>query len=754
MHPDTAKYNQKLASADREICDLAREAKRGTARLLAFMSSRFWQITGFRVLLLVACGISAAAEKSEAASSRPPATGTDDTVETYWDVKVPDPYRWLESADAPEVKQWIEAQNHHTEQVLSSFPQGASLAKRVQELSLTSTQRSQPELVAGRLFFLQQTPPQPQAELVSQNWPNGEPKVLVDPNQTAGVAITGYWPSPDGRLVAFGTAEGGSEATTIHVVEVATGRRLPDTLPYAGGGTTPQGVAWDADSKGLVYVRLPLPGTVPAKDEQFYAALFHHMLGTAASDDTLSFGKDLSPVAEYSFTVSSGGRRTAMMVHFGDGNPASVYFRAGNGWQQVLGTEANVRPGEESVTEGGAASWLGNRLLVISYQDAPRGKLLAVTMNGNKTVLVPEGEEAMHAVYAVKGGFLIVRVAGPDWWLEQYDGKGNFLYRVPLPAQGIGIGTIAASTQSTTALVSYSGWSFPERWDQYDTRLGTIKTIFAVKSAADYSRLQTYRLTARSKDGTLVPITVVAMAGIKADGKRPVILYGYGGYGIVIPPHFMGPYLAWLEKGGVYALANIRGGSAYGEGWHEAGMLANKQNVFDDFYAAARELVQEHWTDKAHLGILGGSNGGLLMGAELTQHPEEFSAVVSFVGIYDMLRAELWPNGRYNISEYGTVTSKPDFEWLDAYSPLHHVTPGVAYPAVLLVTGVNDPRVAPWQSRKFAAALQAATASDRPILLLTRMNEGHGVTASFSQRVGNTAAALTFFAHELGLDGE
>ncbi len=303
----------------------------------------------FKALLLVsgfAWGIITAPEAPAAATDHPPSTTKDDTVETYWGVKVPDPYRWLESADAPAVQQWVEAQNAYTERVLSSFPQGAAIAKRVQALSLTSTERSQPELVAGRLFFLQQTPPQPQPVLISQNWPNGEAKVLVDPNQTPGVAITGYWPSPNGRLVAYGTAEGGSEATTIHVVEVATGRRLSDALPYAGGGTTPQGVAWDPNSKGLVYVRLPLPGTVAAQDQHFYAALFHHQLGTRASDDTLSFGKDLSPVAEYSFTVSSTGRHTAMMVHFGDGNPARVYLRIAGGWRELLGTNANVRSGE------------------------------------------------------------------------------------------------------------------------------------------------------------------------------------------------------------------------------------------------------------------------------------------------------------------------------------------------------------------------------------------------------------------------
>jgi prolyl oligopeptidase len=241
------------------------------------------------------------------------------------------------------------------------------------------------------------------------------------------------------------------------------------------------------------------------------------------------------------------------------------------------------------------------------------------------------------------------------------------------------------------------------------------------------------------------------MEGVTPNGARPTILYGYGGFGIVTAPRFLDSTLAWLERGGVYAVANIRGGGEFGEGWHEAGMLGKKQNVFDDFHAAAEALVQHHWTDPDHLGILGGSNGGLLMGAALTQHPSEYRAVVSLVGIYDMLRVELWPNGQYNISEYGTVTKPDDFKWLRAYSPLQNVRKGTSYPAVLLITGVNDPRVAPWQSRKFAAALQAATSSQNPILLLTRMNEGHGVTASFSQRVGNAAATLAFFAQELGL---
>ncbi|MGH8225020.1 MAG: prolyl oligopeptidase family serine peptidase [Gammaproteobacteria bacterium] len=684
-----------------------------------------------------------AASTSPPASDKAPATWRDSTVTSYYGVKVADPYRWLEFSDSIGVKSWIAAQNAHTDRVLSGFSQSAAMARRVEQLALTSTRRSNPELAAGMLFYMQQTPPQQQAVLVAEKWPNGKPYVLVDPNKS-GVAITGYWPSPDGKHIAYGTAEGGSEATTIHVVDIANGKILSDSLPHAGGGTSPAGVLWDADGKGFFYVSLPGSG----KQSQFNAVLYHHTLGEAADSDVLAFGKGFSPVAEYAFASSSDGKNTAILVHYGDGNPDYVYLRTARGWLQVLNPKANVRAAS-GVSAG--AVWQGGRLAVISYQDAPRGKLLAVTASGAQVLVPQDSSWAMHAVAAIEGGFLVTEVAGPDWRVVHYDARGKFVRVVPLPKSGIGVGAIASSERSDVALISYSGWTIPEHWARYDASKGGLKTVFAVKPAADYSKLRTVRLTATSKDGTKIPVTVVAMDGVKPDDKRPTILYAYGGYGIVIKPHFMGSYLAWLESGGVYALANIRGGGAYGEAWHEDGMLGKKQNDFDDFYAAAQELVKSGWTDSAHLGIQGGSNGGLLMGAALTQHPGEYRAVVSSVGIYDMLRSELWPNGRYNVSEYGTVTKKKEFQWLYAYSPLQHVKKGTAYPAVLLITGVNDPRVAPWQSRKFAAALQAANTSDRPILLLTRMNEGHGVTASFAQRVGNTAAALGFFAHELGL---
>lgn len=691
-------------------------------------------------------------ESARAAPAAPPATPLHEVVDTYHGTQIHDPYRWLEDSNAPAVQQWIDAQNAYTDQMMTGFADAGAIIRRVGELALTSTQRMDPQMAGGMLFYLRQTPPQPQAVLVAESWPGGEAKVLIDPNAAAGpngvAAISDYWPSPDGKRVAYGTSEGGTESTTIHFVDVADATVADDALPYAGGGTTPQALAWDADGKGVTYVRLPLPGAVPAGELQFNAQLYHHVLGTPASGDTEALGKGFSRIAEYLLISSAHGGHAAAFVYYGDGDPEAVYLRKDGAWHRVLGTEAQVRAAD---SPGNGAAWDGERLLVVSYQDAPRGKLLAVDGDGHAQVLVPQQDWAMNGVAPIRNGFLLREVSGPDWRVRQFSADGQPLRTVPLPPTGVGIGTMASDVDSPVALISYSGWALPMHWAKYDAGSGTLTTVFEVKPAADYSHLRSYRLNARSADGTLVPVTVVAMEGVQPDGHRPAILNAYGGYGLSQAPGFLATTLAWLERGGIYALANIRGGGEYGDGWHADGRRANKQHCFDDFHAAARALVEANWTDAAHLGILGGSNGGLLMGAALTQHPGDYRAVVSRVGIYDMLRAELWPNGAYNVGEYGTVRSAAEFGWLRAYSPLLHVRQGAAYPAVLLITGENDPRVAPWHSRKFAAALQRATTSQQPILLLTRRNEGHGVTSTFSQRIGNAGVTLAFFAQQLDL---
>jgi prolyl oligopeptidase len=679
----------------------------------------------------------------------PPVTTEHEVVESYHGRQVHDPYRWLEQTDAPAVEKWIDTQNSYADAVMSGFRDHGAIIKRAGELALTSTSRSDPKIVANTLFYLRQTPPQPQAVLVAQDWPTGTAKVLVDTNATKGdAAITDYWPSPDGRQVAYGTAAGGTENTTIHFVTVASGQVASDALPYAGGGTTPPALAWDTDGKGVTYVRLPLPASVPVARTQFNAQLYHHTLGMPAGSDSAALGKPPSPIAEYELITSAHGGRSAAFIYYGDANFENVYLRSGPTWRKVLGTEAQVRG---SSSETGGAAWQGDQLLLLSYQNAPLGRLLALTGDGRIHVVVAQQQWAINGVAAIKGGFLLVEVSGPDWRIRQFNTDGTPVRTVSLPSTGISIDAVASTEDSAAALISYSGWSVPARWLKFDADSGALTTIFEVKPAGDYSKVRTWRLDALSTGGVHVPVTVVALGDSHRDGSRPAILSAYGGYAIAERPAFIGPKLAWLERGGIYASANIRGGSEYGDGWHQDGNRANKQHSFDDLHAAARALMDARWTNAAHLGIFGGSNGGLLMGAAITQHPADYRAAVSVVGIYDMLRSELWPNGEYNTYEYGTVADAAGFAWLYDYSPLHHVRSGTAYPAVLLITAENDPRVAPWQSRKFAAALQKANTSRHPILLITRRNEGHGVSSSFSQRLSNAGAELSFFAEQLGL---
>ncbi|MET4676851.1 prolyl oligopeptidase family serine peptidase [Luteibacter sp. ME-Dv--P-043b] len=692
------------------------------------------------VSLFVAYGAHAA---TAATTPPPPATPKHMVSETLAGQAINDPYRWLENPDAPDVKQWIDAQNAYTEATIGAMPLAKALSARVRELAITSTTRSSPTLAGGTLFYFENTPPQAQPLLVAKAWPDGPTRTLVDPNQSDGnTAITEYWPSPSGRYLAYGTAEGGSELTTIHVLDTTTGKALPDLLPLAGGGTTPQALAWDADEKGVTYARFE----APAKGQplrEFDAVLAHHTLGQPATADRVVFGKGYSHVAEYILLEGKGGASTALLANEGDGGPAEVYLRRGTGtFQRVLGRDADAR----------SAAWVGDRLVVASFAGAPRGKLVAIGTDGKATDLLAQGEGAIQHVSALGNGFLVVRSVGPDWWADQYDGKAGFVRRVPLPASGITIGGVASEAGQDKALLSYAGWTTPTHWVEYDGASGALKTVFEVKAAADYSKVKVSRIDGVSKDGTKIPVTVIAMEGTTPNGKRPTILYSYGGFGLPVTPVFVGANLAWLERGGVLAYANIRGGNEFGEAWHAQGQKQNKQNVFDDFYAASQALLDTKWTDRAHLGILGGSNGGLLMGAALTQHPEQYRAVVGAVGIYDVPRhMTAFANGPYNVSEYGSTTDPAVARAMLAYSPLHNVKPGTKYPAVLLATGANDPRVAPWQSRKFAAALQDATTSGQPVLLLTRMNAGHGIGAPFSQRVGNAALQLTFFATELGL---
>jgi prolyl oligopeptidase len=678
---------------------------------------------------------------SAAWAQQPPSTVRGEEARVYHGVRVADPYHWLENAEAPDVKAWIGLQNSYAEAELSKFEGGEKLAARITELALTAPTRTSPRLAGKTMLFMKDSPPAPQPVLVAQAWPDGKEKVLVDTNGDENPsAITDFWPSPSGKYVAYGTAVGGSELTTIFFVETATGKRLPDVLSQAAGGTTPPALCWDPDEKGVTYVRLP-------KDSLFDASLFHHRLGQRAEESKPAFGQGLSPIAEWDLTTSPSGKLAAALVHFGDGAPTQIAFQGPSGWKLVVNENLDVR---------GGGRWLDDRLLVVSYAGTRLGKVLAISGDGStQTLLAPEASSAdewpIRDVYPIKDGMLVFRVAGPDQKLQHWSEQGELIRTVDLPSTGIGLGTLATSSSSSDALITYKGWTTPERWVNYNAQSGKLTSVFEVTAVGDFSPIRVTRLDAVSKDGTRVPLSVIHHKDVTPNRNRPTILYGYGGFAVLQQPNFLGPTLAWLERGGVYAVANLRGGGEFGEPWHQAGMTTRKQNVFDDFLACARTLQEFGWTNPGKLGIMGGSNGGLLVAACMTQHPEAFRAVVGLVGVYDSLGHERFPNGTYNVPEYGDTRVKEEFEAILAYSPYQNVKQGTAYPAVLLQTGENDLRVAPWQTRKFGAALQEATTSGQPVLVVTQTNAGHGQGASFSQKVGKTALALSFMAHHLEL---
>ncbi len=698
--------------------------------------------------------IAVAAGPALATALKPPPTPVVDVTTMYWGVPVSDPYRWLE-ADSSNVSRWIDAQNTYAAKVFATYRHADTIAARLRQLAITGPQQFDPKIAAGKLFYLRETPPQAQPVLVVQPWPTGMARVLVDPNPAGGLlSVEGYWPSPDGAHVAYATQDAGAERTTMHVVDTATGRLLPDLLPWVGGGTSPDAVAWDAGSRGFAYTRMPSPAHATPDESYFDSSLYHHALGTPAAADTPALGAGFSPVAEWNAGDSSDGRSVAL-VHFGDGSYNAVYVRGKDGtWRKAVDASANVLVGEDE-TRVTTAAFAGPSLLVIETADAPRGRIVAIGAKAGTipaTILTePDGGWSIRAIASMRGGFLTTEVKGPDWRVRHFDDAGTLIRVVALPARGIGVDSVTTDPDGTEALIEYSGWVIPTRWMRYDGASGALAQIYALQPPANYSNVEFTVLYATSKDGTRVPVTVIHKRGMAADATAPGILSAYGGYGLSQSPGFIGSALFWIEHGGVYAEANIRGGGEYGETWHLDGRLTKKQNDYDDFAACARALVDAGWVAPGRLGIVGGSNGGLLMGAALTQHPELYKAVVSFAGDYDMLRVENSPNGRYNVTEFGTVKDEAQFKALYAYSPYYNVHAGTAYPAILMIAGENDPRVPPWQSRKMIPRLQAATSSTQPIMLITRSQAGHGIGASFSQRLGNRSAEYIFFANELGL---
>jgi len=710
---------------------------------------------------------------------KPPDTPKRPVTDEYQGVKVTDDYRWLENWDDLAVKGWSAAENARTREYLDNFPSRSAIKDRLKKLiAAGSASYFDLQFRAGVLFAERFQPPQQQPALVVMRSADdpASAKVIFDPNAASSkgsLAIDFYVPSFGAKYVAAAISANGSEDSAAHIFEVATGKKLPDVVPRVNFATAGGSIAWKADGSGFYYTRYPQGNERPAENANFYQQVYFHKLGTDPKQDTYVTGKDFPRIAEIQLHTSDDGRWLLASVKNGDGGQFAHYLMDLDGrWTQITHFEdgivaAKFGPGGERGGGEGA-------LYLLSRKDAPRGKILRIPLATNERtqaldtakldlaqakVLVPqtagapnESDRASIEDFVPTWGHLyVIDIVGGPSRVRVFDLQGKPLAAPPLPPISSVDGTLA--TGGGDVLFHMSTYLEPSAWYHVDAASGNATpTALVETSPADYSDSQVTRAFATSKDGTGIPLNIIRRKGTKLDGQHPTVLYGYGGYGVSTTPYFLGSmWRSWLDAGGIYVEANLRGGGEYGEEWHHAGNLTHKQNVFDDFLACAQYLIDQKYTSAAHLAILGGSNGGLLMGAALTQRPDLFRAVVSHVGIYDMLRWELDPNGAFNVTEFGTVKDPDQFQALYAYSPYHHVKDGTAYPAILMLTGENDHRVNPLQSRKMIARLQAATSSDRPILLRTTSNAGHGIGTALDEEIEQDADVLSFLLDQLGI---
>lgn len=694
-------------------------------------------------------------------ASGPPVAEVRPVTNTYHGVDVVDPYQWLENPQDPEVRAWSDAQNAWTRQHLDALAVRYTIGARVRAI-LTSAVRSHHDIApAGNKFFaLENRPPREQPFIVvlsSLDDPESA-RVLVDPSaidESGAVAIDWFVPSPDGTKLAVSLSRGGSERGDVHIYDVESGQPTGEVIERVQNGTAGGDLAWLPDGSGFFYTRYPRPGERPAEDEGFYQQLYFHRLGTPVAEDRFELGTGFPRIAEIQLQMHEPTGRLLASVQNGDGGELAQHLRERDGrWRQF----ADFDDGIVQVSFG-----TQDDLYVVSRSGAPRGKILRVPIRSldvaRARVIVPEGEDSIVTEFwglpmlvATRTRLIVAYQLGGPSELRIFNLEGR---RQPPLGALPPVSAVRALVPLRDELVLYRLESFvqPAAWYRLEaSRGGTEVTALRETSPVDTSGWEVRRELATSRDGTRVPLNIIMPRGLELDGSHPCVVNGYGGYGVNIEPRFRPLNELYVGSGVIYVVANLRGGAEFGEAWHEAGALTNKQNVFDDFVAVLNFLIENRYTSRERLAIIGGSNGGLLMGATMTQHPELVRAVVSFVGIYDMLRVELSPNGAFNVTEFGTVTDEAQFRALHAYSPYHRVVDGTEYPATLFLTGANDPRVEPWHSRKMTARLQAAQGGDAPILLRTSDTSGHGMGTALSEEIAELTDVLSFLFTQLGVE--
>jgi prolyl oligopeptidase len=694
------------------------------------------------LVLFTGCAISKSHHGSTVAPPPKPVKNT--LVETIHGEKVADPYRDLEDGKNPTVAAWTDGQNQVTRSILDARPTRAGIRARLD--SLASIGRLfQPRVFGRRVFYQKRFGLENQPVLCVRDGFTGPGRRAIDPNTMSSdglIALDWWHPSPDGSKIAYGTSAKGSEISTLRVLEVETGKILSEEIPR----TRAASIAWLPDQSGFYYTQYPAPGSVPKGEESYHRRLYFHKLGTSLDEDRLIFGNGREKEDWVDASLSRDGRWLVVPVYQG-WSKSEIFIKDlqenGKWMPLVKGIEAQFAP----LMHNGV-------VYILTNWKAPKFRIMTCSPTETDPEqwkeIVPEGEATISGfeIVADRLAILELRDATSRLRTTALDGSGSA--EVALPGLGT-VSEIQGDPTGTNLLFDYASFFSPPALYRYDVSSGALKLIESLEGV-DTTAYESSQVRYASKDGTSIPMFLVHRKGLERNGNHPTLLTGYGGFAQSLTPRFGTGVMQWLEKGGVFAMPNLRGGGEYGEAWHKAGMLANKQNSFDDFIAAAEWLIKEKITSPARLAIMGGSNGGLLVGAALTQRPELFRAVVCDVPLLDMVRyhnlqiAKLW------IKEYGDPGKAEDFKWLYAYSPYHRVKDGTPYPAVFLRTAEHDTRVDPMHARKMFARLTEASTSRRPILFLSDKEAGHGAGKPLNKALDDLADSYAFLMWQLEME--
>jgi prolyl oligopeptidase len=702
-----------------------------------------WIVASLFLLMAV---VSAA---DDAKPATPPKTEKRPLEENFHGTKVVDNYRWLEDGTNADTQKWVEAEMAYTRGLLDPLPGRDAIHKRLTEL-LSIGSITSPQMGGKYYFYTRREGMQNQPIVYVREGVEGKDRVLFDANQLAAdgtIALDWYQPSENGRYLVYGTSSSGSEMSTLHIVETKTGTLLPDTIER----TRAASIAWTHDNSGFYYTRYPKKGDVPEGQEMYNRHVFYHELGSDPATDPPIFGEGRDAEDWPSVNLDNDGR--LLLITVSQGWTKSELF--------LMDLKKGTPP--TRITTGKnflySASVYNGRLYIVTNEDAPRYRVFMAEAGDYERddwkELIPQTASVLQGV-GVWGGKLFAQYEqNASSQLEIFDLNGNKLRDLALPT----IGTVFASDGKWNRdEIFYGFYSFtvaPSVY-RYDLKSGSTSLWAKVEAPSiDPAAYDVEQEWYHSKDGTRMPMFVVCKRGLKKDGHNPTLLTAYGGFNVSLTPSFSRTAYLWMEHGGVFAVANLRGGAEFGEDWHRAGMLDKKQNVFDDMIAAAEYLIAEKYTDKDHLAIQGGSNGGLLMGAMITQRPELFRAVVCQVPLLDMLHYQDFQIAKLWIPEYGTAENPEQFKWLYAYSPYHHVKAGEEYPAVLFMTADTDTRVDPMHAKKMAALMQAeaknGSSRTRPILLRIESKAGHGAGKPVTKQIEEYTDLYSFLFWQLGV---